>query len=345
MGVHHHKVKLSSRTQQSMFRQAAERLPNVLWQQKAEQYCEYRLDGKTENSGWLRVKQFTNGTLYLEASQPDLLDCLTAQLPAALRPSGTASILVGASPTATAQKAVGRSDLPRDGFLNLTGTYLGTDESGKGDYFGPLVVAGVVVTEEIRKELAQAGIVDSKTLNDATIAKRAQLILDTVGADSIALVEIFPERYNALYESMRQQKKNLNHLLAWAHATAIETLLTKCPHCQTLADVQAVADQFGSPHYIQQQLRTRGQQIVLHQVPRAEANLGVAAASIVARHRFVIGLERLSAQVGVALPLGAGAPVLKAAKNLVKSQGRSVLRQVAKYHFKTTQDVLGPGEL
>jgi ribonuclease HIII len=175
---------------------------------------------------------------------------------------------------------------------------------------------------------------DSKKLTDRMMASLALKIIDTVGEDSVSIVEMGPKKYNELYERMKSQKKNLNHLLAWGHATVIENLLTQCPDC-----TQAIADQFGNEMYIKSQLKEKGKGITLYQTPRAEANVGVAAASIIARHRFVNRIEQLSRQFGVNLPKGASGQVKAQARVFVSQHGKENLGEVAKLHFKTTLEL------
>jgi ribonuclease HIII len=143
-----------------------------------------------------------------------------------------------------------------------------------------------------------------------------------------------PAKYNELYQRFKTSGKNLNHLLAWGHATVIENLLALHPDC-----TQAIADQFGNERYIISQLKEKGKGIQLHQTPRAEANVGVAAASIVARARFIQKVGQLSARFQVKLPLGANPAVKTAARHLISAHGRPALSEVAKLHFKTTDEL------
>lgn len=313
------KQKLGSSGERRQFKQKLLALGGISWTEKAEQYCEYRLDGELEGGGWIRAKQYTNGTLFLETSAEMLLQRLVNMAPAAHQ---------------TALNGVNKPE-KRSGKLALEGAYIGTDESGKGDYFGPLVAAGVYVTEKTIPVLVELGVMDSKKLNDKTIVALSQQILKTVGTDAVAVIEMGPKRYNELYAKFKSGGKNLNHLLAWGHATAIENILGA--HHETCH--QAVADQFGNERYILSQLKDRGRQIKLFQLPRAEENVGVAAASILARNRFVSRLKRLSQQYGVDLPLGAGPKVKAQARLFVQKHGREKLAEVAKLHFKTTDEL------
>lgn len=297
-------------------------LGDVHWAEKTEQYCEYRLDGKVA-SGWLRIKQFTNGTLYLEASDDSLLLRLTALVNSGA-PVSQASKKPSASPKSQ----------PKSGLIDIQGPYIGTDESGKGDYFGPLVIAGAYVNEETGAALLDLGVMDSKQLTDAKIGGLYRRIVELLGENAIEAVVIGPARYNELYERLKTKGKNLNHLLAWGHAVVMEKLLSRHPECE-----QAIADQFGDERYILTQLQEKGMGLKLYQTPRAEANIGVAAASVVARYRFTQKMAQLSQQFGVELPFGANPVVKSRAREFIGKHGRETLKEVAKLHFKTTQEL------
>jgi ribonuclease HIII len=333
------KFTLKLPQEKSRFKSALAQFAGTDWSEKTEQYCDYRLDGKT-TGGWLRAKQFTNGTLYLEASSEALLSMMTDLLdakPLALFEDKSAGSGSSSAKQATEQAALLKNTGKKEktsGLLDIQGDYIGTDESGKGDYFGPLVVAGVLVTDQTVAILTELGVMDSKKLTEAKIGSLARQIVQVVGEDAVNVVEMGPAKYNELYQRFKTSGKNLNHLLAWGHATVIENLLTAHADC-----VQAIADQFGDERYILSQLKERGKGIKLHQTHRAEANVGVAAASIIARARFTGKIQRLSAQFGVQLPLGAGPAVKVAAKQLVARQGSEVLNAVAKLHFKTTAEL------
>jgi ribonuclease HIII len=210
---------------------------------------------------------------------------------------------------------------------------IGTDESGKGDFFGPLVCAGVYVDAEQAEVLQELGVRDSKRLSDRRCRELADNIQVTCRGH-YSVVEISPGRYNDLYEQFRREGKNLNTLLAWAHARVLENLLTRvsCP--------RAITDQFADPRFVQSKLQERGKRIDLIQMPRAEVHIAVAAASVLARARFLERLEALSTQFGLTLPKGASHAVVLVGRTLVRQFGTVALRQVAKLHFKTTTEVL-----
>jgi ribonuclease HIII len=204
---------------------------------------------------------------------------------------------------------------------------IGTDESGKGDYFGPLVVAGVFLPEEQESVLAELGVKDSKRFSDNRVHELADLVKKGY---THSIVAIGPEKYNGLYSKLR----NLNRILAWAHARAIENILEEV-NCKL-----AVTDQFGDKAYVLNALMKRGKTIELIQRPKAEEDLAVAAASILARAEFLKRLYFLSQDIGIELPKGASPLVEEAGLKLVKSQGAQALDRVAKMHFKITARIL-----
>lgn len=205
---------------------------------------------------------------------------------------------------------------------------IGIDESGKGDYFGPLVIAAVFVDATTQGELRLMEVRDSKKISDGRVLEMAPDI-KTICPHSV--IAIGPQKYNELYAKI----KNLNRLLAWGHAKALETLLEQGISCE-----RAISDQFGNERLILHALQEKGRKLALEQRPKAESDLAVAAASILARAEFLIRLKRLSSEVGTTLPKGASPAVELAAKMIIKKHGQERLSTVAKLHFKTTKAVL-----
>lgn len=201
---------------------------------------------------------------------------------------------------------------------------IGTDESGKGDYFGPLIIAGVYADAELKKKLKEIGAVDSKTLSDNKIMKLADEITKVC---QYSVVTISNKRYNEMYDEI----KNLNKLLAWGHARVIENLLE-------LVDCKNVlSDQFGSPELIKNALMSKGRKANLEQRHRAEENVVVAAASILARNEYVKAMNKLSEEYEMEFPKGGSSIVVEAARKFVLSHGKEKLPNVAKLHFVITE--------
>jgi ribonuclease HIII len=214
---------------------------------------------------------------------------------------------------------------------------LGIDESGKGDFFGPLCIAGVYVNETVIKAWQDAGIRDSKNISsDKKIADLAKLIRETPGCVH-AVVAIGNEAYNRLYAKMR----SVNTLLAWGHARAIENLMGQQQR-MTPAPVKAISDQFASDKsVVAKALMAAGRQLELVQRHKAEEDVAVAAASIMARNEFVTRLYRLEKEFGLKLPKGASTAVDAAAAEFVATRGADKLPLVAKMHFRTAYRAQG----
>ncbi len=208
---------------------------------------------------------------------------------------------------------------------------LGVDESGKGDFFGPLCVAGVYVNAGIVKVLKEAGVKDSKMIGSGRkIKELAEVIRTTAGCVS-TVVPIGNEAYNRLYTKMR----SVNAMLAWGHARVIENLMG-WKHKMNPAPVRAISDQFAhSKEVIAQAIMHLGKGIELIQRHKAEEDIAVAAASILARNEFVTRLERMGKDHEMEFPKGASAAVDAAAKEFVAKYGADGLAKVAKLHFRT----------
>ena len=217
---------------------------------------------------------------------------------------------------------------------------LGVDESGKGDFFGPLVVAGVYVNESVVRYWQEKGIKDSKRVtSDKRIGELAKIIRETPGC-IWTVVPIGPEAYNRMHNKMR----TVNKMLAWGHARVIENLMERRAEMVPPPE-RAISDQFArSKSIVADALMELGRGIELIQRHKAEDDLAVAGASILARHEFVHKMEELSEKVGKTLPKGGGAPVDVAALKLVSEQGEDVLGQVAKVHFRNAARALGQPE-
>ena len=208
--------------------------------------------------------------------------------------------------------------------------HFGIDESGKGDFFGPLVIAGVFTDREIARKFLESGIQDSKRISsDAKIHALAKMIRQTPGV-AMNMVLIGPERYNDLYGKFG----NLNSLLGWGHARVIENLLAKRPDCP-----RALSDKFADASVIERALLQHGQKIQLDQRTKAETDFAVAAASILAREAFIDWLERNGNGLGLSLGRGVSDSVKQTARKLVAQAGPEALRQFAKVHFRTAHEI------
>ena len=314
---------------------------------RQEANCDYRLDF-TDRGERVVVHQYASGTLLINqatagvAGDPLFTDlCRRVEvalgipaLPGPSEPRSTTGLSahvhvgdgVGADSSPSVASAVQGFDPP----------WIGTDESGKGDYFGPLVTAAVYVDDGILTQLASLGVRDSKLLTDQKAHALAASIR-AVCAGSFEEFELPPETYNRLYEEFKREGKKLNDLLAWSHFRAVMNLREHV-NCD-----KVITDQFANVRILESRLLANGRKQVLNltQMYRAEVDLAVAAASILARDRFLTWLERTSQKYGTQLPKGASREVIQAAREVIARYGAEELRKIAKLHFKTTETVLG----
>lgn len=227
--------------------------------------------------------------------------------------------------------------MPRSGILcdPMAERCIGVDESGKGDYFGPLVVAACYVGREHLAELED--VRESKRVTDAQCLRLAGRIR-AVCPHKIVLIP--PLKYNKFHD----ETHNLNRMLAWAHARAIEDLLERYP--EVLSDptpLKAISDQFAKPDAVTEKLFELGKRVQFESRVRAESVMCVAAASLLARATFLYKLKDLSDKWAVTLPKGAGREVIRAGRAFVAKHGKARLSEVAKVHFRTTESVLQAG--
>ena len=219
-----------------------------------------------------------------------------------------------------------------DNVPHFDGLWAGSDESGKGDFIGPLVVAAVVIDTETAFKFQAMGVRDSKDLSDKKIHELAKSILAL--ARNTVVLPMKPAGYNLRIAQLKEQKKTLNDFLASGHTNALARAIAGCPQCRF-----ALVDQFSRRNSISSRLEGQYPGLKVYQKPRAERDMAVAAASILARDAFVEIMKELSRQAGFELPKGGGEQAAKAARRLAKEQGRENLKNFVKLHFKNMERV------
>lgn len=213
------------------------------------------------------------------------------------------------------------------------GLWAGSDESGKGDFFGSLVVAAVVVDNTTADRLRAAGVKDCKLLTDKKILELEAIIKASVVDYSV--LELKPRVYNLRYEQVAAQGGKLNQLLGYGHVAALSRVLEKHEDCHS-----ALIDQFTTSMVNIRALKQRFPQCDVRQQPKAESNLAVAAASVLARAQFLHTMAALAAEAGVQeLPKGGGAQATACARELAAKYGKEALRNYVKLHFANYQRV------
>ena len=226
----------------------------------------------------------------------------------------------------------------------LFSAHAGSDESGKGDYFGPLVVCCAYTDEKLSEEMKKLGVRDCKQMTDKAVLAAGAALRKLLGPSGYAVVKLGPAAYNRLYAKIR----NINRMLAWAHGTAIEELLEKRPGCD-----RVVVDQFAPTEAtILRALKARGKAAKVEQRHKAESDIAVAAASVIARELFIKDIQRMSEECGGVspaqdkeakslIPMGSSDPrVRELAEEMVKKNGSTWLMNHCKAHFQTTDKVL-----
>jgi ribonuclease HIII len=303
---------------------------------RKEQYCDYSYRFEHGKEEKIAIKQYTNGKLQMQGIGGELykniLD-IVITLYNLKYPNAQLSLDDYIRREAEENLMSKKGSLEASRRANIPLPHIGTDESGKGDYLGPMVIAGIWVDEPIKAKLEAMGIKDSKLLSDNRCRELAAKIRATCNGKFVE-VELQPERYNELYEQFKKEGKNLNHLLAWGHARAIESLLERnlCTY--------AVADQFGDEKLIISKLMEKGKRLELIQTPKGERYIAVAAASILARDRFLSRMDKLGQEYSITLPKGASNAVIHPARQIIEKRGSAELKKVAKLHHKTTQGII-----
>lgn len=284
--------------------------------------------------GYDLIRPGPNGHTLWELKRPDLEVYCAAKKPGRVTVKGQAGPAFTAKYGAILQASTPSISSPAEEELfpeaasEAREGWIGVDESGKGDVFGPLVIAGVFVHPHQAAQLGRVGVRDSKTLSDTAIARLSMEIKQICPQHAILVVE--PIEYNLLYERLQ----NLNRLLAQKHAEVISRLAvdTQAP--------RALSDQFADERLIQEALGDMGCRITLEQRTHAEDDIAVAAASILARAAFVSWLERAGQTLGYTLPPGVAPVTIETGRRIVAQQGLKALARYAKLHFRTVREML-----
>lgn len=208
--------------------------------------------------------------------------------------------------------------------------HFGVDESGKGDFFGPLVIAGCYTDAESTRALMEAGVMDSKRITSDAKIRELSAIIRTMRGVAFSSITLAPEKYNELYGKFQ----NLNRLLGWGHAKVIEHLIDQRPDCP-----RALSDKFASASLIKRAFSEKAKHIKLDARTKAESDVAVAAASILARERFINWLHEMGGTMGCTLQRGISPMVKTTARALVAKHGPDILKRVAKVHFKTAHEI------
>jgi ribonuclease HIII len=297
---------------------------NNYLQEIGEEGCVYRFDIIKNDK--IIIKQYSTGTITVIGQTGSAWDEIFESV----------ELILEQKLEVTSQEKKNNSETVKEDILptNVT-SWIGVDEAGKGDYFGPLVTAAVLVDNSNKSKLSSIGIKDSKNLTDQKNIEMG-MIIEKICGDKCYILATMPEKYNEFIASS-SFKGNSQRILGWQHRRSIENILSKY-ECQ-----YAICDQFGDESFINDGLKTgKGSQINIIQRPKAESNLAVAAASILARREFLLRLQMMSEEYQVSFPKGASdtKTIVSVAETLIKKFGKDILNKVAKTHFKTTKMIM-----
>lgn len=279
-------------------------LTHAGWEFRSLQHATFQAKG----DGFV-VSCYRSGKLVVQGKQADFFEetYLSRQVAARRKKKLASEITEG--------REEREKEIPR-------GNSLGSDEAGKGDTFGGLVVCAVAVAENQWESLQAAGIDDSKTLTDKRMQVLAPWLMEAVDHEIICLT---PSQYN---EGHLKNGKNVNKLLTQLHTEVLQKLSERTSYRI------AIVDRFGSNLPVTKEVSFRKLPLSIYEVPRAEAYIPVAAASILARISFVDSMKALEETWGIDIPLGSGAPVPPALRRFLQIHGKEKLPEVAKVHFQ-----------
>lgn len=285
-------------------------------EERDEPHCEYCYVLTTETGDRLIVRQYRNGKLHMQGNAEELHRQLRKQIVELL------------------QERESEGGEPDTVVSLMSFPHAGSDEAGKGDYFGPLVVAAVYLrSEHEAREVAGLGAVDSKGISDRRCAEAAERLRNHLPEHCRVTRALDPYAYNRRYRDLRREGRNLNDLLAELHASCL-VQLSEC-HADSERPLRILVDRFAAERVLLEHVAERSDMQV-RQVVRGERDPSVAAASVLARAVFLERLAQLSERTGVQLPKGAGEATIRAAREVVDTAGRGALGHVAKLHFANT---------
>lgn len=301
-------------------------LEKEAWSFQSRPYMEWQAKGDLGV-----VSFYSSGSLVLQTKYPDILTEIL-ELGDAAPKSDTRGATLKAAPQRSTAPTDANARLAvyeqwREGLGEpLVDRWIGIDEAGKGDFFGPLITAAVRVEAKDLPWLAEIGVGDSKAITDANVRKLASQLKKSL---PYSIVKLMPTTYNRLYAKFG----NLNRLLAWTHAASAEEVLEKHPAEAILSD------QFTKAEIVPQFFKGLGKDCRYVQKTKAEADAAVGCASILARAEFLWSMDALADEFGMTMNKGAGAPTIADAKRFISRHGVDALEGAAKTHFKTMETI------
>ena len=230
--------------------------------------------------------------------------------------------------TATPVSTIGaKGDVLPNNFATMS--VLGSDETGTGDYFGPITVAAVYVPTSKIELMNELGVKDSKMLTDDYMRKIAP---DLRVACVHSVLVLRNEKYNNLQAKGYSQGK----MKAMMHNKALQNTLSKmAPEKPEFILIDQFAERGVYYNYLKNE-RELVQENVYFSTKAEQLHVAVATASILARAAFLKEMDRLSDITGLTLLKGASNKVDVQAARIWRNQGEEFLRSITKWHFANT---------
>ncbi|WP_404427048.1 ribonuclease HIII [Ureibacillus chungkukjangi] len=221
-----------------------------------------------------------------------------------------------------------KGDILPEKFATLS--VLGSDETGTGDYFGPITVAAVYVPKEKIELIYELGVKDSKMLTDQIMLKIAP---DVMAVCPHSILTLRNDKYNAIQAKGYSQGK----IKAMLHNQALKHVLTKI---EPETPEYILIDQFAERNIYYNHIKNEKaivRENVLFSTKAEQLHVAVAAASILARYAFLKEMDKLSKTVGMNLQKGASGKVDEMAARIWLKHGEETLKSISKWHFANTE--------
>lgn len=278
--------------------------------ESSEKYCEYVL-AFVEDGQKIIVKQYESGKLVIQGNNHNLISSIIYEIEKFLEDN---------------DELTAKSDC--ENHIKVSLPAIGSDESGKGDFFGPLVVCAFWANSNMMHDLNSLEVKDSKSLSEVKCSKIAAELRKSYPENYVEII-LCPEKYNVFYSKFNKKGLSLNQMLGYLHACAINKMW------DNKQANSIVIDKFGKESDVTKYLKNEILDVNVVCVTKGERQLSVAAASILARDRFICEINALSEKLSEKIPLGAGSNVLEFAAHFISKYGEEQLFNYAKIHFST----------
>lgn len=212
---------------------------------------------------------------------------------------------------------------------------VGCDEAGKGEFFGPLVLAACYIPIEMRDEIVGLGVDDSKKLTDDKIITIVEKLQEKV---LFELNIVNPGRLNQRWRKI----KNISEIMAQEYAVIIKKVSNEIGDFKKQGAI--VVDRFTKISSRMEKsldevgISMGGDGVKCVQIPNGERYLSVAVASVLARAKYLEVMNDYELEYERKFPRGYSG-VVEFSEKFIEDFGSEVFQSVAKTFFKTSDAV------